>query len=673
MPMTPSVDAYGSWPSPIDATLAASHDGRPEYVGTVGDEVWWTEPRPAEAGRRALVRRRADGREESVLPAPWNVRSRVIEYGGLPWAGATRPEGGPLVVFVHFPDQRLYAYEPDGAAAPRPLTPVSATGGGLRWADPRLLPGRGEVWCVLEEFTGEGPTDVRRVIAAVPLDGSAAEDRSAVRELSDDRHRFVTGPRLSPDGRHAAWIAWDHPRMPWDGTVVMLGEITESGPFTGVRSVVGDTDESVAQADWAPDGSLFFVSDAGGWWELQRIRPDALGPAGAPGVIASTGLCPGRREEFGGPLWKIGLQWFHPLENGLIAVIHGKGTTALGILDPATGELADAAGPWTEWAPTLAVRGDRVIGVAAGPRSAYEIVELDSATGHTRVIGAEHQDPVDPAYYPEPRIRTFTGPGGREIHAQIYPPHHPAHRAPEGELPPYVIWAHGGPTGHAPLVLDLEIAYFTSRGIGVAEVNYGGSTGYGRAYRERLREQWGVVDVEDCAAVAEALAAEGTADPARLAVRGGSAGGWTAAASLTTTGVYACGTIIYPILDLLGWATDETHDFESRYLESLIGPLAEVPERYRERSPLHQVDRITTPFLLLQGLDDVICPPAQCERFLDRIAGRGIPHAYLAFEGEGHGFRRADTMIRALEAELSLYAQTFGIDRTDIPRLELKK
>lgn len=673
MPMTRSVDAYGSWPSPIDATLAASHDGRPEYVGTVGDEVWWTEPRPAEAGRRALVRRRADGRQESVLPAPWNVRSRVIEYGGLPWAGTVRPEGGPLVVFVHFPDQRLYAYEPDGTAAPRPLTPVSATGGGLRWADPRLLPDRGEVWCVLEEFTGEGPTDVRRVIAAVPLDGSAAEDRSAVRELSDDRHRFVTGPRLSPDGRHAAWIAWDHPEMPWDGTVVMLGEVTESGPFTGVRSVVGDTDESVAQADWAPDGSLLFVSDVSGWWELQRIRPDAPGPAGAPGVIASTSLCPGRREEFGGPLWKIGLQWFHPLENGLIAVIHGTGTTALGMLDPATGELADAAGPWTEWAPTLAVRGDRVIGVAAGPRSAYEIVELDSATGHARVIGAEHHDPVDPAYYPEPRIRTFTGPGGREIHAQIYPPHHPAHRAPEGELPPYVIWAHGGPTGHAPLVLDLEIAYFTSRGIGVAEVNYGGSTGYGRAYRERLREQWGVVDVEDCAAVAEALAAEGTADPARLAVRGGSAGGWTAAASLTTTGVYACGTIIYPILDLLGWATDETHDFESQYLESLIGPLAEVPERYKERSPLHQVDRITTPFLLLQGLDDVICPPAQCERFLDRIAGRGIPHAYLAFEGEGHGFRRADTMIRALEAELSLYAQTFGIDRTDIPRLELKK
>ncbi|MEU3920999.1 prolyl oligopeptidase family serine peptidase [Streptomyces sp. NPDC029004] len=666
--------AYGTWPSPIDAALAASHDGRPEFLGMIGDEVWWTAPRPTEGGRRALMRRRADGAEESVLPAPWNVRSRVIEYGGHPWAGARRADGGPLVVFVHFPDQRLYAYEPDApGAAPRPLTPLSPVGGGLHWTDPQLLSERGEVWCVLEEFTGEGPTDVRRVIAAVPLDGSAADDRGAVRELCDDRHRFVTGPRLSPDGRHAAWIAWDHPHMPWDATVVMLGEVTEDGPFGGVRPVVGDTDESVCQVDWAPDGSLLFVSDVSNWWELHRVRPDALEPGAGPGFVPGTGLCPGRGEEFGGPLWKIGLKWFHPLENGLIAVIHGKGTTALGILDPDTGELVDAAGPWTEWASTLAVHGTRVIGVAASPRSAYEVVELDTRTGRTRVIGSAHDDPVDPVYYPEPQIRTFTGPDNREIHAHIYPPHSPDRIAPDDELPPYVVAAHGGPTAHAPLVLNLEIAYFTSRGIGVAVVNYGGSTGYGREYRERLREQWGVVDVEDCAAVAETLAAEGTADPARLAVRGGSAGGWTTAASLATTDIYACGTIIYPVLDLMSWADGETHDFESRYLESLIGPPDEVPGRYRERSPLQHTDRIGVPFLLLQGLDDVICPPVQSERFLAQMAGRGIPHAYIAFEGEGHGFRRAETMVRALESELSLYAQTFRITRPDVPLLELKK
>jgi dipeptidyl aminopeptidase/acylaminoacyl peptidase len=646
--------AHGSWPSPIDAALAAAHDGRPEDVGFVGDEVWWTAPRPAEGGRRTLVRRRPDGTEEPVLPEPWNVRSRVLEYGGRPWT-ARATDAGPLLVFVNFADQRLYAREPGGE--PRPLTPVSPVGGGLRWAEPDLRAERGEVWCVLEEFTGDGPTDVRRVPVAVPLDGSAADDRDAVRELTGERHRFVTGPRVSPDGRRAAWLAWDHPRMPWDGTELVVAEIGAEGTFLDARTVAGGPEESITQVDWAPDGSLLYASDRTGWWNLYRD---------------GTPLC-AREEEFGGPLWKLGQRWFAPLDNGLIAVVHGRGATALGILDPETGEVVDAAGPWTEYASTLAVHGERVAAVGASPRSSCEVVELDARTGRTRVIGAAHDDAVDPAYYPEPLSRVFTGPGGREIHAHVHPPRHPGCRAPDGELPPYVIWAHGGPTSRSPLVLDLEIAYFTSRGIGVAEVNYGGSTGYGREYRDRLRERWGVVDVEDCAAVALALADEGTADRARLAVRGGSAGGWTAAASLATTDVYACGTIIYPVLDLTGWAEGGTHDFESRYLESLIGPYAEVPDRYAERSPAEHADRVTAPFLLLQGLDDVICPPAQCERFLARAAGRGVPHAYLTFEGEGHGFRRAETMVRALEAELSLYAQVFGLRPPGVPTLELTK
>ncbi|MCH0543026.1 S9 family peptidase [Streptomyces sp. MUM 203J] len=659
--------AYGTWPSPIEARLAAAHDGHPDFVGVIGDDLWWTAPRPAEGGRRTLVRRAPDGTEQSVLPAPWNVRSRVLEYGGRPWTGAPAgPDGGgPLLVFCHFPDQRLYAYDPEGDAGPRPLTPASGDDCRLRWADPVLHGGGREVWCVLEEHTGDRPGDVRRVIAAVPLDGSAAEDRDAVRELTDGRSRFVTGPRLSPDGRQVAWLAWDHPRMPWDGTELMSARTgPEGGPFTGVRVVAGGVDEAVCQVEWGADGSLLYASDRTGWWELYRIRP---------GTTDAVPLCPGREEEFGGPLWRVGLTWFTPLDSGLVAVVHGRGANALGILDPETGELVDAAGPWTAWEATLAAHGSRVVGVAASPRSAYEVVELDTGTGRARVVGSPHRDPVDPAYYPEPRIRTFTGPDNREIHAHIYPPHSPDRIAPDDELPPYVVWVHGGPTSHAPLVLDLGIAYFTSRGIGVAEVNYGGSTGYGRAYREQLREQWGVVDVEDCAAVAEALATEGTADPARLAVRGGSAGGWTAAASLATTDVYACATIKYPVLDLSGWSEGETHDFESHYLESLIGPRAEVPGRYRDRSPLTHVDRLSAPFLLLQGLDDVICPPAQSERLLAAVAGRGVPHAYLTFEGEQHGFRRAATLVRALEAELSLYVQTFGVSRDDVPPLELRK
>ena len=640
--------AYGSWPSPVDAALAAAHDGFAEWVGFVGDEPWWTEPRPTEGGRRTLV---SGSTGESVLPAPWNVRSRVMEYGGRPWAGAV-PDGGgqPLLVFVHFDDQRLYLYRP--GEAPRPLTPP-----GPRWAEPQLLLDRGEVWCVLEEFTGDAPTDVRRVLAAVPLDGSAADDRAAVRELTAERHRFVTGPSLSHDGRRAAWLAWDHPRMPWDGTELLVGEVGADGNLHTVRTVAGGPTEAVAQVAWSADDRLLYASDRSGWWNLYRD---------------DVALCP-REEEFAGPLWRLGQNWFEPLDNGLIAVLHGRGAKTLGILDPETGEIADAAGPWTEFSATLAVHGTRVVTVGAGPRSAHEVVELDTASGRARVVGTPHRDAVDPAYYPEPQVRTFAGPGGREVHAHIHPPHHPGHRAPEGELPPYVIWAHGGPTSRTPLVLDLAIAYFTSRGIGVAEVNYGGSTGYGRAYRERLREQWGVVDVEDCAAVALALAEEGTADRARLAIRGGSAGGWTTAASLTGTDVYACGTISYPVLDLTSWGAGETHDFESQYLESLIGPLAEVPERYVERSPSEHADRLTAPFLLLQGLDDVICPPAQCERFLARLDGRPVPHAYLTFAGEGHGFRRAETLVRALEAELALYAQVFGLDVPGIPELELVK
>lgn len=671
-----STAPYGAWRSPIGAALTAAHDGSPEHVGVVGDEVWWTAPRPEEGGRRTLVRRRPAGGEEPVLPRPWNVRSRVMEYGGTPWAATARATGGPLVVFSHFDDQRLYACEPDAGGAagaePRPLTPLSPVGGGLRWVDPVLVPERGEVWCVLEEFTGPAPSEVRRVLAAVPLDGSAADDRSAVRELTDDAHRFVTGPRRSPDGRRAVWIAWDHPRMPWDGTELKIADVTADGAFTGVRTLLGGPEESIVQAEWAADGTLVAASDRTGWWNLHRVDPDSG---------AAVNLCP-REEEFGGALWKIGFRWFAPLANGLIAVIHGRGATALGILDPRAadapapagaggGQPVDAVGPWTEWQPTLAVAGTRVVGVAASPRSGYEVVELDTCTGRTRVIGAAHTDVVDPAYYPEPVARTFAGPGGREIHANVYPPRNPDYRAPDGEAPPYVVWAHGGPTSRSPLVLGLPTAYFTSRGIGVVDVNYGGSTGYGRPYRERLREQWGVVDVEDCAAVARALADEGSADGARLAIRGGSAGGWTTAASLTSTSLYACGTISFPVLDLASWAADDTHDFEAQYLESLIGPRVEAADRYRERSPLHRADRLRAPFVLLQGLDDAICPPAQCERFLTALKGRDIPHAYLAFEGEGHGFRRAETIARALEAELSLYGQVFGFTPEGVPAVAL--
>jgi dienelactone hydrolase len=653
---------YGTWPSPIDAATAAAAPGRnryPDHVGVVGEEVWWTAPKPTEGGRRALIRRRADGTEQCPLPAPWSVSTRVHEYGGTPWAGAVL-DGSPLIVFVHHGDQRLYVLRPDDPMPePRAITPVSTVGGGLRWADLTVRPERGEVWGVLEEFTGERPGDVRRVAAAVPLDGSAARDRRAVRELAAATHRFVSAPRVSPDGRKAVWLAWDHPRMPWDGTELRIADVADTGVLTGARTLIGGPDESIAQADWTADGTLLAATDRTGWWNVHRVDP-ATGEA--------VNLCP-REEEFGGPLWRLGSRWFAPLDDGHIAVLHGEGALRLGLLDPESGEVSEAAGPWTEWTPSLAVAGSRVMGIAAGPRTSNEVVELAAKTGRTRVIGSAHHDIVDPVYLPEPRHRTFTTAGGREVHANIYPPRNPQASA-EGPAP-YAVWAHSGPTAYAQLVADLEIAYFTSRGIGVVDVNYGGSAGYGRAYRNRLRGQWGVVDVEDCDAVAAGLVAEGTADPARLAIRGGSAGGWTSGSALTTTDTYACGTILYPLLDLSAWSQEAgTHDFESRYLESLIGPAAEVPERYRERSPAGRGDRITVPFLLLQGLDDPICPPVQCERFLAAVAGRGVPHAYLTFAGESHGFRRLETLVTCLEAELALYGRVFGFT-ADVPALEL--
>ncbi|MBB1251894.1 S9 family peptidase [Streptomyces sp. OF3] len=651
---------YGTWPSPIDAALVAARDGRPEYLTAVGEELWWTAPRPAEDGRRALLRLTPDGRARSELPPPWNVRSRFTEYGGQPFAGQPREQDGPLVVFCHFADQRLYAFEPDGPEqrrAPRPLTPPAGRGGGPRYVDPLLLPDLGEVWCVREEFTGDRPTDVRRALVAVPLDGSAAHDPGALRELVVDGH-FLAGPRRSPDGRHLLWLTWDHPRMPWESTLLRLAELDTGGTRTVVgtpRTLLGGPSEAVAQADWAADGTLLAVSDRTGWWNPHRVPLD-----GGPPV----NLC-ARQEEFADALWKPGQRWFATLPDGLLAVLHGRGAARLGVLDPSDGHLVDAPGDWTEWASTLAVVGDRLFGVAASPRSGPEIVELDTATGHARVVAEEHHDVVDPAYYPDPRLRTFTGPGGRTVHAHLHPPHHPHYAAADEEAPPYVVWAHGGPTGRAPQVLDLEIAYFTSRGIGVVQVDYAGSTGYGRAYRERLRGEWGVADVEDCAAVARALADEGVADRDRLAIRGGSAGGWTAACSLVspaTEGLYAGAVISYPVLDPSSFA-EVTHDLESHYLTSLIGPPDTAAARYRERSPVRRADRVRVPFLLLQGLDDAVCPPEQCERFLAALDRVRSPHTYLTFEGEGHGFRRQDTVVRALEAELALYRQVFGIER----------
>jgi dipeptidyl aminopeptidase/acylaminoacyl peptidase len=651
---------YGAWPSPLTAADVARGVLRLSAPRLVGDEVWWGEGRPEEGGRSVVVRRDATGVVSDLLPPGWSARSRVHEYGGVAWL----PVGGALV-FANWADQRVYRLDVAGGvggvggavvAEPVPLTPEPPSPAAWRYADPVPAPDGASVWWVREAHA-DGV--ITRSLVSVPLDGSGA-----VRELVGGSD-FLASPRPSPDGTRVAWIAWDHPRMPWDGTELRVGRIGPAGTVEDVRTVLGGESESVLQPEWADADTLYAVTDRSGWWNLHRR---SLSGDGSP---APEPLCP-RAEEFGYPLWLLGQTTYAILGDGRLLVRHGTDTDALGVLDPATGELTDLDLPYTSWQAMLSVAGSRAVAVAAGPLTAPAVVLVDLAAGTSAVLRESLADPPDPAYLPEPRAVTVPGPGERDVHAWVYPPRSPDAVAPPGQLPPYVVFVHGGPTTHSPGVLDLEKAYFTSRGIGVVDVNYGGSTGYGRAYRERLRRQWGIVDVEDCVAVVHALVREGVADGARLAIRGGSAGGWTTLAALTATDVFAAGTSHYGVAELIAF-TAETHDFESRYIDGLVGSLPQDRDVYVERAPLSHVDRLSCPVLLTQGLEDRVVPPAQAERFVEALERKGIPYAYLAFEGEQHGFRRAETVLAALEAELSFYGQVLGFTPPGVPVLPLSR
>ncbi|MFJ7269916.1 prolyl oligopeptidase family serine peptidase [Streptomyces sp. NPDC099050] len=634
---------YGSWPSPVGPEDAARGDALLEWVGFLGADVCWTEALPEDDGRSALMRRSAEGIAE-VLPPGWDVRTRVIEYGGRPWlALSDRAEDG--IVFTHGPDQRVYRWLP--GHDPVPLSPRGDWPGQLRYADFAV---RGdEVWCLREAVGDEQAVLAVRHLVALPLDGSAAGDPRAVRELAATHH-FMTGPRIEPGGDRVAWLGWEHPDMPWDTTDLMTAGIRADGTLGPAVPLMGGDGESVTQTEWAADGSgtLYAVSDPDGWWNVHAVPRD-----GVP-----RNLCP-RPEEFGEALWRIGLRWCLPLRDGRLAVVHGVGERRLGILG-ADGTLSDFEGPATEW-HFAATDGRRVAAVASSPAQRRTVVLADPADGTVEIVRAPAGGELD-AYATRPYRRTYRGPEGEEVHAHVHPPHHPAFTGPEGELPPWLVFVHGGPTSRSHLVLNQEIGFFTSRGIGVLDVQYGGSTGYGRAYRERLRHTWGLTDVSDCATAVRGLVAEGLADPGRIAIRGGSAGGWTAVASLVAEpGLYRAAGVYYPVLDPVSWrAEGGTHDFESRYLDGLIGPWPQAADRYEKQSPLSGAETISTPFVLLQGLDDTVCPPAQAERLLRLVDRTRVACRYLTFEGEGHGFRRADTIADSLRAELRLYGQALG-------------
>lgn len=643
---------YGTWKSAIGAAETAAAGGGPQWLAVVDGEPWWADARPAEGGRITVVRGRNDGSAEEMLPAPWNARSRLHEYGGRPWIVH---EGS--LFFTHWHDQRVYRRKPDTGEI-TPITPEPPLRQGVRYADLRPGPGA-EIWAVRETRTGPRRTDIRRDLVAL---GPGGEPRALAAS-----HHFLTAPQLSPGGGHAAWLGWEHPAMPWDETELCVATVSPDGTFGPHRVLAGGRGVSVCQLEWESDGSLLALLDPSGWWNLHRLALDGHGENLAP-VEA----------ELGGPLWKIGYRWFAPLGGGRYAVLKSG---RLAVLDETSRTVTEVPCELTEWQPSLAVTCEGVAGIAAGPDREPAVVRVDLGdnTVTDRVLpavvnGSTVTDPAPPVrreYLSRPQERIFSAPDGEEIFAYLYPPANPRYRAPDGELPPFLVNVHGGPTGRAFPVLEPEFAFFTSRGIGVVTVNYGGSTGYGRRYRERLRGQWGVVDVQDCVAVARALAAEGIADPSRLAIRGGSAGGFTAALAMATERVFAAGTIRYPVVDFTTWVR-ETHDFESRYLEGLVGPLTETTSRYSERSPLTHAARLAGPVLFLQGLDDEICPPEQAGRFVDALRGKGIPHAYLTFDGEQHGFRKAETVIAALEAELSFYGQVFGFVPPRVPVLELR-
>jgi dipeptidyl aminopeptidase/acylaminoacyl peptidase len=644
---------YGSWPSPINAADVARGGLRLGFLAVVptaggGDDVWWTEGRPAEGGRQVVV----SAARGDLLPVPWNARTRVHEYGGMAWLALSADS----LVFTEWSDQRLYRLEVGGE--PTPLTPLSEVDAGWRYAELVHVAARDEVWCVREEHTPHG--QVRRAIVAVPLDGSAADDASRVRVVAAGS-QFYAHPGVSPDGARLAWIAWDHPNMPWDSTELRVGSLVD-GVVTTWKAALGGPDESVLQPEWAPGNAdrLYVISDRSGWWNLYSVGADgsdlrAVHPA---------------EQEFAGPLWQLGYRFYVVLDDGRLVVRHGVGGQGLGVLDPASGAIESLRTPFSDWLPVLAIAGETLAGVAASPSLPTSVVKVDLRTGGWEALRRAVDTIPDEAYLPQPRSVTLPGPGGREVHAHVYPPRNPEAVAPQGELPPYVVFVHGGPTSDSPATFDLEYAYFTSRGIGIIDVDYGGSTGYGREYRERLRGQWGVVDVEDSVAAVLALADNGEADRARLAIRGGSAGGWTTLAALTRTDAFAAGTSYFGVAELLKFAAD-THDFESRYLDGLVGPLPEAHDLYVERAPLNHVDELSCPVLLLQGLEDKVVPPSQAEMFRDALAAKGIPHAYIAFPGEQHGFRRAENVIAALEAELSFYGQVFGFTPPNIPVLPL--
>jgi dipeptidyl aminopeptidase/acylaminoacyl peptidase len=610
--------------------------------------AYWQERRPSEGGRSVLMKSAPFAEPVEVTPPGFNVRTTVHEYGG----GAYLIHRG-TVFFSNFADQRLYRQEL--GADPVAITPES--GSRDRYADGRVTPDGRWLLCVRERHPDpDDPAGVTNELVAIPPDG--ATEPVTIRSGRD----FYSTPRISPDGSMLSWLEWDLPWMPWDGSEVYVAEFAGDATLQNVRQVAGRAGkESIFQPSWSPAGDLHFASDRTGWWNLYRERDgevQALHPAEA---------------EFGWPQWQFGMCAYGFLADGRIACIwEREGVQHVAVLDPESGELIDLDIPETALRPWLDVEGDRVAFVGGGPSIPDQVVLLDVTARSIDVLGSSSSVDLDEGFFSVPRQIEFPTEDGLTAFAHFYPPRNRETTGADGERPPLIVMSHGGPTGEATPGFSIEMQFWTSRGFAVVDVNYGGSSGFGRAYRQRLNETWGIVDTADCINAARWLVEQGEVDGDRLLITGGSAGGYTTLCALTMHDGFAAGTSYYGLADLESFVSGGTHKFESRYLFTLVGPYPEEAERYRSRSPINVIDGISCPMLLLQGADDRVVPPAQAEIMVEALRRKELPHAYVLFEGEQHGFRKAESTQRALEAELSFYAQVLGFDRDDVPRLKIE-
>ena len=632
MPVAP----YGSWASPITSDLVTADAVRLDQVILDGSDIYWTEAQPEKKGRTFIYRQRRDGTVEAVTPddgSAWNVRTRVHEYGG----GAFTVADG-VVVFSNDADQRLYRQKP--GEAPRAITapPAKGPATGLRYADGAIDSRRNCIFLVQEDHTAAG--DVGNTLVRVDLDGATPP------QIVASGHDFFAAPRLNPDGSQLAWLTWDHPNMPWVTTDLWLADVAADGSLGKPRHIAGGPDEALFQPQWSPAGELFFVSDRGsGWWNLYRASNGRVEP-----VLPM-------EAEFGKPQWNFNMSTYgFASADRLVCSYVRDGLWKLGSIDTGSGTFTEIATRFTEIAQ-VRVGAGRVVFLGGSGSEPESLVALDLATGIERVIRASAvvSEAVRP-YISTPQAIAFPTTGGEVAHAFYYPPVSADHTAPAGEKVPILVKSHGGPTSSSGSTLSLSVQFWTSRGFGLLDVNYRGSTGYGRAYRLKLAKTWGILDVEDCACGARHLVAKHNADPERLAIRGGSAGGYTTLRALTADDqTFRAGASYYGVSDLAALARD-THKFESRYLDWLIGPYPEDEKTYAERSPINHIDKLTVPVIFFQGAEDEVVPPNQTQMMVDGLKDRNVPVGFFLFAGEQHGFRKAENVRRALDAELYFYA-----------------